>query len=384
MKKINSIVFSLIAISTAFVSGNLRVEAAEPACSSDTEKTTVSPLNELPFHRGVNINAWFDRKASKVDPDKIKDSDLDNLRRLGMDVIRIPINFHSNVGPAPDFKLDEEYLKNLDNTIERITSRGFWVIVDHHSLSVEKFMSYGEELITSCCCQLANRYKNKDKIVLELFNEPFGDYLKENWPTMQGRIVKAVRACDPDLMIVVTGWGGDPRNLQDIPEYEDPRVVYTFHYYDPLMFTHQQAYWNKGLKPLSGYPFPYDKDRMPAIHPEWENDEYLVDLYNRYTVMASAEQIHKDIAAVADWAAKHGKLIFCGEFGALNTSEPSDRYSWYKAVADALTDKNIPWTLWQYNDELPVNFSIFKDGKNYNTLDTDMMEALRVTVSDDL
>lgn len=383
MRTPRNIFLSIIAISAALSFGNFRVEAAGGAFLDATEASAATALNEIPFHKGVNINAWFDRSTSKVTHGKIKGSELDNLKRLGMDVVRLPINFHSNVGEGPDFKLDETYLEYLDKAVERITSRGLWVILDHHSMSVEDFPSYGEELITSCCSQLALRYKGNDRVMLEIYNEPFSNYLKNNWSDMQGRIIKAVRGCNSDMIMIVTGWGGKLENLQALPDYNDSRLIYTFHYYEPYIFTHQGAYWDENTVKLSDYPFPYDEARMPEIHPDWAKEPYFTYLYDSYTEMATVEKIHQDIKAIADWANKSGKPVFCGEFGALNTSGPADRYRWYKAVADALNDNNIPWTLWQYNDNLPVNFSIFKDGKNYSTLDTELMAALGVTVPDD-
>lgn len=338
------------------------------------------PLTEVPFHKGVNINAWFDRLTSQVDPDKIKDKDFDIIKSLGMDVVRLPIKFNDNTGPAPEYKLDEEYLNMLDNAVERITSHGLWVILDHHSLSVETFPLDGEDLITECCKQLALRYKGHEKVALELFNEPYTNDLQLIWPKMQGRIIKAVRACDPDLIMIATGWGGKPNTLADLPEYNDPRVIYTFHYYSPLMFTHQQAYWSENEGVLSGIPFPYDAARMPEIHPRWEKEPYLAFLYGIYNETGTEKYIRDEINEAVDWATEHGKLLFCGEFGALNTSDPADRYCWYKVVGDALNSNNIPWTLWQYNDQQLVNFSIFNGAQTFYQLDTEMMKALGVTL----
>lgn len=353
-----------------------QAKAAEPTELPDP--AVGEPLREIPFHKGVNMNAWFDRAASQVDPDKIKDSDFENIKQLGMDVVRLPINFHSNVGSAPDYKLDEGYLSNLDAAVNTITGHGLWVILDHHSLSVETFPNDGEALITACCKQLAQRYKGRDKVALELFNEPFGRYLSLHWPAMQGRIIKAVRACDPNLIIVATGWGSGPKNLLDLPEYNDPRVIYTFHYYNPSMFTHQGAYWDENYVSLSAYPFPYDASRMPAINQAWQSEPYLSFLYSSFAEAATVNKIREEITEVADWAAAHGKLVFCGEFGALNTSEPTDRYCWYKAVGDIMAEKNIPWTIWQYNDQQLQNFSIFNGAQTFDQLDTEMMKALGV------
>ena len=376
--KIHSTISFLFALSVPFSPENFQAKGAEMASLSQSE--TIEPLLEVPFHKGVNINGWFDRHVSQVNPDKIKDSELDNLCSLGMDVVRLPVNFHSNIGSAPDYRISDSYLAYLDDVVNRITSRGLWVIIDHHSLSVETFPQDGEALITSCLKQLALRYKGRDKIVLELFNEPFGDYLQNNWPEMQGRIIKAIRSCDTERILIATPWGCYPERLSELPEYDDPRVIYTFHYYNPLMFTHQDAYWDENLKYLSGYPFPYDASRMPEIHPHWQNEPYLTYLYNNYPNDATADKIREDITKAAEWATQHGKLLFCGELGVLNSAKPADRYRWYKAVGNILAEKNIPWTLWQYNDQQLINFSIFTGAQISSQLDTEMMEAMGVNL----
>lgn len=384
MKTLKYILCLAVLAMTASCADEWRDDALKQAKSNQPEQVpdpeVGEPLREIPFHKGVNINAWFDRPASQVNPDKIKDHDFENLKKIGMDVVRLPINFHSNVGPAPEYRLDEGYLSNLDAAVNMITGHGLWVILDHHSLSVETFPNDGEALITACCKQLALRYKGRDKIALELFNEPFGRYLSLHWPAMQGRIIKAVRALDPNLIIVATGWGSGPKNLFDLPDYNDPRVIYTFHYYNPQMFTHQGAYWDENYVTLSDYPFPYDASRMPAINQKWQGESYLSYLYSRYEEAATVNKIREEITEVADWASQNGKLVFCGEFGVLNTAEPADRYQWYKAVGDIMAEKNIPWTLWQYKDEQLVNFSIFNGAQMFEQLDIDMMKALGVTI----
>lgn len=374
MRNIQSIFISLLALSAAICPEFFRAKAAATASSS--QPAVGEALKEVPFHKGVNVNAWFDRRASQVDMHKITGEDFDFIKSLGMDVVRLPVNFHLNMGAAPTYTLNEVYLQNLDKAVELITSRGLWVILDHHSLSVEEFPSDGEDIIREGCKQLALRYKGHDKVALELCNEPFFPDMKQTWGTMQGRIIKEVRACDPDLIIIATPWGCEYDRLKDLPEYNDPRVVYTFHYYRPMMFSHQGAYWCEYEQYLADIPFPHDASRMPEIPAEWAPLADRVTYYNTYPEYGTVEKIKEEIKVAADWAKQHGKLVFCGEFGALNTCASADRYRWLKAVADALAEDNIPWTLWQYNDQLLVNFSIFDGSQIYDQLDTELMEAL--------
>jgi hypothetical protein len=89
-------------------------------------------------------------------------------------------------------------------------------------------------------------------------------------------IVDAIRKIDPKRIIMI---GGTQYNsvyaLKDISVINDPNIVYTFHFYEPLIFTHQKAPWvnasvdyNKTLE----YPgiFP-DLDLFLKSHPEYES-----------------------------------------------------------------------------------------------------------------
>jgi endoglucanase len=53
--------------------------------------------------------------------------------------------------------------------------------------------------------------------------------------------------------------------LKNMPVYTDANLIYTFHFYDPFMFTHQGASWTSGLQDVANVPFPYDAARMPAV-----------------------------------------------------------------------------------------------------------------------
>ena len=68
--KIHSTISFLFALSVAFNPECFRAEADEAASLSQSE--AIEPLREVPFHKGVNINGWFDRHVSQVNPDKIQ------------------------------------------------------------------------------------------------------------------------------------------------------------------------------------------------------------------------------------------------------------------------------------------------------------------------
>jgi hypothetical protein len=54
--------------------------------------------------------------------------------------------------------------------------------------------------------------------------------------------------------------------LAALPEYADPNLLYTFHFYDPYLFTHQGKTWGTpDMSGLRGVPFPFPKDNVDWV-----------------------------------------------------------------------------------------------------------------------
>jgi len=62
---------------------------------------------EVPFHRGVNLTSWLQvGSARQIQFTQFTKQDLENIKSLGCDVIRLPINLHYMTGGAPDYTID--------------------------------------------------------------------------------------------------------------------------------------------------------------------------------------------------------------------------------------------------------------------------------------
>lgn len=66
---------------------------------------------ELPFHRGVNLTGWFQTAGPRsIQFTEFTRSDFEQIRSLGCDVIRLPINLHAMTSGAPDYTLDPLFI----------------------------------------------------------------------------------------------------------------------------------------------------------------------------------------------------------------------------------------------------------------------------------
>lgn len=287
------------------------------------------------------------------------------------------------MGNAPEYKFSDKFLNTLDKALEMAENREMCVIIDNHSYYGSRTFpeGYGEQLVAAGFRQLAARYKNHgEKVIFELFNEPGGSYLQQHWGEMQQRLISEIRAIDQSRIIIVTPPGCHYYELKDLPEYDDKRLIYTFHFYAPFIFTHQGANWDKiPLEYLSDLPFPYDAQRMPVMPSQLKGTEYETSFAN-YPAQGTEKYIGDELMTIYSWATQNNKLLFCGEFGTLTSTPKEDRARWYKTVCDYFSAFGISWTAWEYRDTNTPNFGIFNGANIFESnLDTDLLDAMGFT-----
>ena len=74
----------------------------------------VVPLKSIPFSKGLNLSDWFNvSEAYWFNPDVYTENDFDQLKSLGIDVVRLPINFPIFMGQAPAYTFDDKFLASI-------------------------------------------------------------------------------------------------------------------------------------------------------------------------------------------------------------------------------------------------------------------------------
>lgn len=179
----------------------------------------------------------------------IQEQDLDNIKALNFNVVRLPISCYNLLDD--NGKLQTDTLEMLDWFVKVCEERNIYVILDLHAApgsqngrdhSGDKSGSklYKDEnyqnLTVSLWEQLAEHYKGNATIAgYDLLNEAEGDE-QERWPWGKvqlpffDRLYKAIRAIDPDHIIIMNAvW--EPTNIPDPSEYGWDNVMYEYHYY---------------------------------------------------------------------------------------------------------------------------------------------------------
>jgi endoglucanase len=338
-----------------------------------------------PFTRGVNFSEWFEpESAERIVYTKYSEQDFADAKSLGVDIIRLPIRMHSMTGPGPEYKINPILLRFLDKAVDWAEKYEIYIIIDNHSFDPAKDTANDiDKILVPVWAQMAQHFKNRsDYVLYEVLNEPHG-ISDARWGEIQGMVIDTIRRYDTKHAIIV---GGADFNsigkLQAIPKYDDTNLIYTFHFYDPFMFTHQGANWSPPMEYLGGVPFPYNASRMPKLHNKLRGTWIERNLRNDYKRESEPAFMRKTLDKVTAFSNERNVPVFCGEFGVYDLVSPdADRVIWYQVVTDMLANRNISRTSWDYFG----GFGIFNKerGKDFNRdLNVDVVRAMGFTPPD--
>jgi len=348
------------------------------------EQAPVIPaLKSAPFSRGVNFSGWFESNAAGAIPfTKYTEQDFIDVKSLGADVIRLPVKMHSMTGGPPDYKLDPLLLEFLDTAVDWAEKHGIYLIIDNHSFDPVLATSPDiSRILIPVWRQIAQRYKNRsDFIIYEILNEPHG-IADSLWGEIQEQAVAEIRKIDANRLIIVGGTDYNSINkLSAIPKYQYENIIYTFHFYDPYLFTHQGATWGGAplLTNLANLPFPGELKKMPGLPSDLKGTWVESSLQNTYLYDASYNALSRTLDKAVMFSLERDAPVFCGEFGVLmKNSKNEDRVRWYEYVTKALDSRNISRTSWDYYG----SFGVFNsDNGNFNhDLNVDVVRAMGFT-----
>jgi aryl-phospho-beta-D-glucosidase BglC (GH1 family) len=324
----------------------LSVHINEPGLSSNYLHTSGNQIRDASGNivglSGIN---WFGFETANYAPHGLWQRNwqdmLDQIQRLGYNVIRLPL---SNATLSPGAKpAGIDYQKNpdlanlsalevMDRIIAGAAKRNLRVILDNHrstpgggpeSNGLWYTASHPESRWIDDWKMLAKRYKGNDTVIgMDLRNEPFGACWgcgdpARDWRLAAEKAGNAILSVNPDLLIIVEGvashngqntwWGGNLMGAKEFPIRLDVpnRLVYSPHEYPASMY------------PQAWFSDPRYPENLPAV---W-------DQYWGYLAQ--------------------DKPILIGEFGTRLETE-KDR-QWLQKLRGYIQAKHLGWTFWSLN-----------------------------------
>jgi hypothetical protein len=319
--------------------------------------------------RGANITRWFGYVSptdTSILGGYLVDEDYQNFKKMGLQFVRLcvtPSVIYRKGAPDP------VNLKFVDSGIDRLQKAGLAVLWDLHDNGEMKLDEPGHDNagFIRFWEELARHYKGKSEtsIVFELLNEPIFQRNPEVWYTLQQQTVEAIRTIDPKRTILVasTGWDGIDTLIAMKP-LEEKNLIYSFHCYDPFIFSHQGATWTgEQQKVMRDIPFPSSPEAVEAMIDKIP-DQYkgAVRFYGNQKL--SAQYLYDRLSTAMRWGAQNHVPVLLGEFGAFPpVSPPESRARWFDAMHDAIHQLGVPNALWGYDDAFGFGREKSADGK---------------------
>jgi hypothetical protein len=377
----------------------------------------------LRLRRGVNTWPWFSLTREFPAPRTDYDwppfqqqrptpsvSDLKRLKGLGFDFVRIPVD------PGPFLSMNgirrEALMDMLYAAIQTCSDAGLCVVVNvqaneatHYWTSARMYQSLDSAefpAYLSLVRALAKGLSGFSRVALEPVNEPPQDCSSAAWGEVQVRLLEAIRDAAPRLTLIATGACGsmveglirlDPRPLRKFAP-----ILFTFHFYEPYLFSHQGAPWMQEpvYRFLNSVPWPasagsldatlratrsrMDKDKSASSafkQDAWDQTQRVLAEY--FAAEPDRRFIDGFFGRVRKWAEDHAVMpseLLLGEFGALRTDARylaagrADRGRYVRDVREAAEASGFAWAFWNLFDGM----GIMDDASH--KLDPDMLLSL--------
>ncbi|MBM7661702.1 endoglucanase [Bacillus mesophilus] len=308
------------------------------------EKPSFVPL------RSINIGNALDAPKDIQWDVEMKKEYFSLIQEAGFNAVRLPIRFSDYAKESVDYKLDEEFMDEIDLYIEEALKHDLRIILDlHHFEEIMLHPEDNHELFLSIWEQLSTRYQDySDDVIFELLNEPKENLNGEQWNQYIKDALAIIRQTNPSRKVIVgPGHYNSLDYLKALELPEDPHLIVTFHYYEPNDFAFQGNPYHQGFEDLHGI--------------EWNAEDEEVDyIKRRFTI-------------VKEWADARNLPVYLGEFGINKEAPYESRIRWTAIVRQQAEEHGFSWGYW----ELASSFGIY-DPKT-GEWDQRMLDALLST-----
>ena len=315
------------------------------------------------FGHGINLGGWLsqcDYSKERFD-NFITEDDIRTIASWGLDHIRLPIDYNLVETDEGDYK--EDGFSYIDKTVEWCERYGLNLIIDLHKTYGYSFdylhNEYGffeneryQERFYRLWEELAGRYGNKpSSIAFELLNEVTDKEYCDTWNRVAANCIKRIRAVAPEVKILIGGYYNNCiEAIVDLDMPADENIVYNFHFYEPLIFTHQGAFWVKGMDTSFriSVEAPYSELEKCSSE-QFEQMSLSFDAFDPQDSL-SVEYFEKSFAKAVEICEERGVALYCGEYGVIAEARAEDTLKWYQMISGAFEKYNIGRAAWTYKE----------------------------------
>lgn len=315
------------------------------------------------FEHGINFGGWLSQSDYSKErlENFITEKDFETVSKWGLDHVRIPVDY--NVLQDEDYNFIETGFKYIDFSIEMCKKYGLNMILDIHKTQGYSFDPFHNEVgffadtkyqdnFYKIWEELAKKYgANSEMLAFELLNEITDKEYCDPWNNISTECIKRIRKYAPDIKILIGGYyNNSAESIPDLLMPYDENIVYNFHFYEPLLFTHQGAPWIATMDTEFRCKFDMSYEEYEKL-----SDKYLCQAYasfKQFDKTASPDESYflKLVETAVKTAEERGVSLYCGEYGVIDRVNPEESLKWFGEFHNMLKHNNIGSAIWNYKE----------------------------------
>jgi endoglucanase len=322
---------------------------------------------------GFNFQWMFSWKPEQG-PAPANEKALDFLFKHGFNFVRIPTDYRFWTKNFDYTHPDESIFEYLDRYLDACRARGIHMSLNLHRApgycinrnDLEKHNLWLDQAAQDAFVFLwetfAHRYNSVPGEVLsfDLLNEPpnIGQYgiTRKNHAALIRRTVAAIRAIDPQRLLVIDGLSGGSVAM---PELADLGVVHSGRGYQPMPVSHHQAAW-------------WDRHATcpPPVYPGVNWNGKIWDL----SVLRDFYRPWRDVE-------RRGAAIHIGEFGCFNRTPNDIAVRWLTDLLRVFNELGWGFAMWNFEGPFGI-INHGRVGANLESMDgyqvdRDLLDLMR-------
>lgn len=327
------------------------------------------------FEKGINLGGWLSQCDHTIERYEtfICEADFKKIADWGLDHIRLPFDYELIQDEYGEFK--EEGFLYIERSIAWCQKYHLNLILDLHKARGYSFDKGEQEFgffeseqlqsqFISLWSKMATKYGHLDHMLaFELLNEVVAPDVALQWNEIIKKTIETIRVSSKNVKIIIGGVCNN--SVMKVALLDDPydeNIVYNFHCYEPLIFTHQTAQWVDNM-PID-FHIAYPNTLEAYIEASKQIDECFSDCYFVDGVNKIGPEFFEVIFKDAIKKAKeHNAMLYCGEYGVIDQADIDSTIRWFQDIHTVFEKYEIGHATWSYHE---MNFGI--DGEHYEAL----------------
>ena len=311
------------------------------------------------YMHGINLGGWLSQcnHTEERYSTFITEEDIKQISSWGLDHIRVPIDYNLVEDEEGNYK--ENGFNYISKAISWAQKYNLNMILDLHKTygyafdSVENDFFENEshqERFYKLWEEFAKRFGKFEKMLsFELLNEITKKEYCDIWNEISHKCIKRIRKFAPKIKILVGGYYSNSIDaLPDLYPPFDDNIVYNFHFYEPLIFTHQGAPWISTMN--TSYRVSLDDSCEVLNKGSIENltHDFVGHNFVDDSLPLNESYFENMIKSAVRISEERDVPIYCGEYGVINLATPHDTLKWYRMFSSVMNKYQIGRAAWTY------------------------------------